>query len=59
MKQQEKSEATRQLIIDTAYDQFYTNGLQRTSMIQLPLKSTYLVVLFIFISHFNFVQHVF
>lgn len=38
MKQQEKSEATRQLIIDTAYNLFYTNGLQRTSIDTITSK---------------------
>lgn len=38
MKQQEKSEATRQLIIDTAYNLFYTNGLQRTSIDSITSK---------------------
>ena len=38
MKQQEKSEATRQLIVDTAYNLFYTNGLQRTSIDSITSK---------------------
>lgn len=38
MKQQEKSESTRQLIIDTAYNLFYTNGLQRTSIDAITSK---------------------
>lgn len=38
MKQQEKSEATRQLIIDTAYNLFYSNGLQRTSIDAITSK---------------------
>lgn len=38
MNQQEKSEATRQLIIDTAYNLFYTNGLQRTSIDTITSK---------------------
>lgn len=38
MKQQEKSETTRQLLIDTAYNLFYTNGLQKTSIDTITSK---------------------
>lgn len=38
MNQQEKSESTRQLIIDTAYNLFYANGLQRTSIDAITSK---------------------
>lgn len=38
MKQQEKSEATRQLLIEVAYSLFYTNGLQQTSIDTITSK---------------------
>lgn len=38
MKQEEKSEATRQLLIDAAYNLFYENGLQRTSIDTITSK---------------------
>lgn len=38
MKQQEKSESTRQLLIDAAYILFYTNGLQKTSIDNITTK---------------------
>ncbi|WP_419868672.1 TetR/AcrR family transcriptional regulator [Chryseobacterium sp. CT-SW4] len=38
MKQQEKSEATRQLLIDTAYKLFYSNGLHKTSIDTITAK---------------------